>query len=198
MNNLGLIAKNKKLFNEIVKRIGENNKNHIYLEILPDNSFSPEEILKKINLLNDKKVDFIAIDDLEIFDEFEFLQENSPLLILHPIDTLVKSLGRDLNQFPLWILGSKSAKRILELHGYSYQMADKQTKENFEKLKTLKDTEEKKDIIKKEISRYKPYGIDALIFTYQYGVQTLKKIEEIDIYIIEESYIKEIIDILNK
>jgi hypothetical protein len=149
MNNLGLIAKNKKLFNEIVKRIGENNKNHIYLEILPDNSFSPEEILKKINLLNDKKVDFIAIDDLEIFDEFEFLQENSPLLILHPIDTLVKSLGRDLNQFPLWILGNKSAKRILELHGYSYQMADKQTKENFEKLKTLKDTEEIKDIIKK-------------------------------------------------
>ncbi len=199
MNKVGLIANNEVLFNKIVKKIGEENKKHIEIEFLDDNLLQIESVLKKISLLNDKKVDFIAIDNIDSFLEFEDLQSKSPLLILHPIDTLVLKLGGELNQFPLWILENKLAKRLLDLHGFSYQVADKQTKENLLKLKNKNLTKEQiENIIKKEVQRYKPYGVDSIVFTHDYNTLGIKQVEELDLYKIEDSYVREIINLLNK
>lgn len=199
MNKVGLIANNEVLFNKIVKEIGEENKKSVEIEFLDDNLLQIESVLEKISLLNDKKVDFIAIDNINSFLEFEDLQTKSPLLILHPIDTLVLKLGGELNQFPLWILENKLAKRLLDLHGYSYQVADKQTKENLLKLKDKDLTKEQIEyIIKEEVQRYKPYGVDSIVFTNDYNTRDIKQVEELDLYKLEDSYIREIVNLLNK
>ena len=199
MNKVGLIADNEILFNKVVEKIGEENKKYIEIEFIDDNSLQTEAILSKINLLNDKKVDFVAIDNINAFLNFDELQSKSPLLILHPVDTLVLKLGGDLNQFPLWIFENKLARRLLDLHGFSYQIADKQTKENLSELKNPDITKNKaEEILKAEIKRYKPYGVDSIVFSSEYNIMDIEQIEETDLYKIEDSYTREIVNLLNK
>ena len=199
MNKLGLIAKNDSILNKLIEQIGEENKKYIEIEYLEDSALQNKDILSKISLLNDKKVDFIAIDNINCFINFEELQESSPLLILHPIDTLILKLGGDLNQFPLWIMENKLAKRLLDLHGFSYQVASAETKENLLKLKQNNlSKEEIEKIINTEILKYKPYGVDSIIFTEEYDISDFSQIDEIDLYKLEYSYIREIINLLNK
>jgi len=200
MNTLGLIANNDFILNQIIETIGEENKKYIQVEYISDDeALQNEAILKKIDLLNDKKVDFIAIANINCFINFDKLQESSPLLILNPIDTLILSLGGDLNQFPLWVLDNKLAKRLLNLHGFSYQVANQETKDNLLKLKHSDLSEsEIKEIISTEISKYTPYGVDSIVFTQDYNIKDVKQVDEIDIYKIEYSYIREIINLLNK
>jgi len=199
MNKVGLIANKEILFNKIIKEIGEENKKYIEIEYLDDNSLQNEAILSKINLLNDKKVDFIAMENINGFLNFEELQNKSPLLILHPIDTLVLKLGGDLNHFPLWAMNNKLAKRLLDIHGFSYQVTDKQSKENLSKLKNDNlSKQEIEEILKQEISRYKPYGVDSIVFTSEYKTKNIEQLDEIDLYNTDDSYIAEIINLLNK
>jgi len=199
MNTVGLITNNDTVLNQIITQIGEENKEYIKVEYINDNTLQNDAIIEKINLLNDKKVDFIAITAMDCFINFDELQEKSPLLILNPVDTLILSLGGDLNQFPMWILENKLAKRLLDLHGYSYQVANQETKDNLSKLKENKLSEEEiKTIINNEVSKYKPYGVDSIVFTHDYKTSNLKQVNEIDIYKIEDSYIREIVNLLNK
>jgi len=199
MNTVGLITNNEITLNQIIKQVGEENKEYIKVEYIDDNSLPNDAIIEKINLLNDKKVDFIAITVMDCFINFDELQERSPLLILHPVDTLILSLGGDLNQFPMWILENKLGKRLLDLHGYSYQLANQETKDNLSKLKDENlSKEEVKTIINNEVSKYKAYGVDSIVFTHDYHTSDLKEVNEIDIYKIEDSYIREIINLLNK
>jgi hypothetical protein len=199
MNKVGLIASNDILLNRIIDLIGEENKDNILVEYLNDDTIQNETILDKINLLNDKKADFIIFSDIDLFVEFDYLQDNSPLLILNPIDTLVLSVGGDLNQFPLWVLDNRLAKRLMDLHGFSYQVADKTTKDNLAKLKnTTLTKEEITEIINIEVSRYKPYGVDSIVFTDDYNTLDIKELDEVDLYKIEYAYIKEIVNLLNK
>lgn len=200
MNKVGLIADNDFILNELIKNIGEENKKYIEIEYINDDDILKNDaILNKINLLNDKKVDFIAISNINCYMNFENLQERSPLLILHPIDTLILSLGGDLNQFPMWVLENKLGKRLLDIHGFSYQVANKETKENLSKLKNENLSENDiKEIINAETSKYKPYGVDSIVFTHEYKTKNIKEVDEIDIYKLEDSYIREIINLLNK
>lgn len=188
-NKLAAIATTDKYKKYLLEKLKEKNVKNID-ECLFFIEYS--DIYKNIEEINTLSVDFIIIEKLELFKDFDNLQQKSNILILNPIDTIASYLIGDLNKFPLWGLDSRLANPLLERYNIAYQVLDKTSKEVFKKLNISNNI---LDDLNLEIEKYIPTKIDSLILNL--CLENLPStIKGIDIYEINSKYLKKTIDIL--
>jgi len=161
---------------------------HIFTEFAE----TQKQIIDASKRLKEKGSDFLIVEDLSVLENFDELQLNSDLIILNPIDTIASYLIGELNRFPLWTMKSTLGLPLLDRFNIGYQVLDRDSKKVFANL--LK-SETPLELIREEISKYKPFGIDSIILN-GFNFANLDPIEDIDIYEINSLYIQKSADIL--